>query len=173
MEALKGLIDKLRNIQNECNKNFGVPDMFSSSKFFELLIANELNHIVIGGFSGFRDAKDCEGNQYEYKHYKESSSNHTWTFNDFSDATIENLNSIKAVVFAHIDDSGKIPFMDWCYIVSGKIVSDFLKRATMKIKNTRKMINVSPNQIEKNMSIKKIFFKPNKNGKYTLLIKNR
>ena len=44
--------------------------------------------------------------EYEYKHYKELSSNHSWTFNDFSDTTINKLNSeLISVIFAHIDDS--------------------------------------------------------------------
>ena len=96
------LIDKYRKIQANFMKEFAVDDIFSNSKIYEIVIANELEHILIQGHSGSKDAKDDSGRIYEYKHYKESSSNHTWTFNDFSDATIEGLNSCDYVIFAHI-----------------------------------------------------------------------
>lgn len=166
MTKLVELIEELKTIQKEFKEKFGCPDIISSSKFFEVLIANELNHDMIGGFSGHRDAKDQSGNEYEYKHYKESSSNHTWTFNDFSDATIAKLKSVRAVIFAHFDDSGEIPVFDWCYPVSGKKVSSFLAIATIKIKNNRKMINVSSRQIETIIGIKRLQIKQRNSGKY-------
>ncbi len=166
-DKLEKLIGDLRSIQDEFFEKFGVPDIFSSSKFFEVIIADQTNHSVIAGFSGFRDAKDEKGNEYEYKHYKESSSNHTWTFNDFSDSTIENLNSIKAVVFAHIDDSREIPILDWYYEIPGKSISGFLRKKTIKIKNTRKMINISPSQLETELRTKRTFVKQQKGGKYS------
>ena len=72
-------------------EHYQVDDIYSNSKIYEILIANQFDHRIIPGHSGSRDAKDLNGNEIEYKHYKESSSNHTWTFNDFSDTTIEKL----------------------------------------------------------------------------------
>ncbi len=166
MNQLKDLFLKLKTIQDEFRRKFGVKDIYSNSRYFEILIANELDHNLIPGFSGTRDAKDTKGNEYEYKHYKETSSNHTWTFNDFSDTTIEKLNSVEAVVFSHINDKKKIPVFDWCYIVPGKMMSNFLKERTKKIKNLRKMINVSPKQIEENLKIRKTRINKKSNGKY-------
>lgn len=170
MQNLNYYINELKSIQKEFEKEFNCPDIFSSSKFFEVLVADKLGHIMIGGFSGNRDARDSIGNEYEYKHYKESSSNHTWTFNDFSDATIKKLNTVKSVVFSHLDDSGEIPIFDWCYIVPGKDVAAFLQKATQKITNKRKMINVSARQIEKNLKIQKTIIASSKKGAYCKLI---
>lgn len=165
-EELKKLITELITIQSEFNKKFGVNDIYTNSKFFEILIADSLNHQLIPGHSGSRDARDKLG-EYEYKHYKETSCNHTWTFNDFSDTTIQKLNDIQAVIFVHIDDTKDMPIFDWCYIVPGKIICKYLKEKTVLIKNTRKMINVGPNQIETIIGIKKTLIKPVKNGSYT------
>jgi len=161
------LINKYRNIQSDFLKNFNVDDIFSNSKIYEIIIANELDHILIPGHSGSKDAKDDSGRIYEYKHYKESSSNHTWTFNDFTDSTIEKLNSCDFVIFAHIDDSQYPEKFDWYYQVNGSIVSSYLLNATKKIMNKRKMINVSRNNLESLMNeyIRKI--KNKKNGKYS------
>jgi len=158
--------DKLAQIQAEFLRLFGVNDIFSNSKVYEVLIANELNHKLIKGHSGSRDAIDKNG-EYEYKHFKETSSNHSWTFNDFSDATIDKLNSCQSVIFAHIDDNLFPPKLDWYYKVSGKLMSKYLKEKTLKIKNTRKMINISPNQIEKILNIHKTYINnTNKKGTY-------
>src|SRR3990170_2658762 len=127
------LIEKYRKIQSDFLNEFEVDDIFSNSKIYEIVIANELGHNLIPGHSGSKDAKDDSGRIYEYKHYKETSSNHTWTFNDFSDTTIEKLNSVKAVVFAHINDLCDKPFMDWCFIVPGELISKYLKEKTIKI----------------------------------------
>jgi hypothetical protein len=172
-EDAETILLELNKIQKDFCAKFGVKDIYTNSRFFEMIIANVLNHNLIPGFSGNRDAKDSKNNEYEYKHYKESSSNHTWTFNDFSDSTIKNLNTTEAVVFAHINDIGEgMPFMDWCYIVPGKLISKFLKERTIKIKNTRKMINVSPSQIEKCLEIKRINFEKNVKGKYDYWLNN-
>ncbi|NMB48550.1 hypothetical protein GYA13_03875 [Candidatus Kuenenbacteria bacterium] len=154
---LEMLIKRLKEIQDDFYKTFGVTDIISNSKIFEIIIANDLEHILIPGHSGSRDAKDDDGEEYEYKHYKESSSNHTWTFNDYTDATIEKLGNIKSVIFAHIDDSEVFPRFDWYYDVPGKIISDYLKEKTKPIKNARKMINVSSTQIEDFLDISKIY----------------
>ena len=101
-------IEKLKSVQAEFLEKYNVDDILSNSKIFEILIANELSHILIPGHSGSRDAKDNKDNVYEYKHFKETSSNHSWTFNDFSDTTINKLIDTKSVIFAHIDDTQSI-----------------------------------------------------------------
>lgn len=154
---LEILIKRLKEIQDDFFNVFGVTDIISNSKIFEIIIANDLDHILIPGHSGSRDAKDKQGGEYEYKHYKESSSNHTWTFNDYSDMTIKKLKSTKSVIFAHIDDSAVFPKFDWYYNVSGKIISGYLKEKTKPIKNARKMINVGSKQIETVLGINKIY----------------
>lgn len=159
-------INELKKIQDTFLNRFKVDDIFSNSKIFEITIANELNHTLIPGHSGSSDAKDANGNIFEYKHFKMSSSNHSWTFNDFSDNTIEKLKTIQSVIFAHINDSGNKYILDWWYEVDGKIISSYLKEKTVNIKNTRKMINVSSNQIEKFMNIKKIHNKNISKGTY-------
>jgi hypothetical protein len=62
------LIDEYRSIQDDFLQIFGVNDIFSNSKIYEVLIANKLNHILIPGHSGSKDAKDDEGNEYKHKH---------------------------------------------------------------------------------------------------------
>lgn len=144
------LFEKLRLMEKNFLQKYGVDDIYSNSKIYEVLIANHFNHFLIPGHSGSRDAKDAQGNEIEYKHYKESSSNHTWTFNDFSDETIEKLKSCGYVYFVYVDDvhysfPGQIK---WAYITTGRQISDFLAQATLKITNKRKMINVSARQLE-------------------------
>lgn len=150
------LIQQLKQIQSDFYSAFGVTDIITNSKIFEILIADTLDHVLIPGHSGSRDAKDSAGNEFEYKHYKESSSNHTWTFNDFSNTTIAKLLNTKAVIFAHIQDID-VPFpkFDWHYEVPGRVISNYLAKATRKIKNNRKMINVSFNQIEERLGLTK------------------
>ena len=170
-EELEDLISELIKIQEEFYKKFKVKDIYTNSKFFEILVADSLNHQLIPGHSGSRDAKDEKG-EYEYKHFKETSCNHTWTFNDFSDNTIAKLNEIEAVIFVHINDTGDVPIFDWYYSVPGRIISDYLKEKTVAIKNTRKMINVGPTQIEKWMKIKKTIVPKNIKGIYSKDLKN-
>lgn len=148
-EKVYPLINKLKDIQHIFLKEYGVNDIFSNSKFYEIIIANQLNHTPIPGHSGSRDAKNPTTNEeFEYKHYKETSSNHSWTFNDYTDNTIEHLKTC-TVVFAHINDKDfKYPgLMDWFYEIPGVEISNYLREATKKIENTRKMINVSPSQL--------------------------
>jgi len=171
---IKSLILELKKIQDEFSKKFGVKDIYSNSKVFEILIANELEHTLIPGHSGSRDARDEEG-EYEYKHFKETSSNHSWTFNDYSNTVIKKLKNVKAVIFAHIDDTKGMPRFDWYYFVQGDVCSrylkfrtlDLLKRMPKGIPNKRKMINFSPIQLERDLKVKKISVeKININGKY-------
>lgn len=145
------LIDELKEIQYIFLEKYGVNDIFSNSKFYEIIVANQLNHTPIPGHSGSRDAKNPITNEeFEYKHYKETSSNHSWTFNDYTYNTIEHLKTC-TVIFAHINDKDfKYPgLMDWFYEIQGKDISNYLKDAIQKIKNTRKMINVSPSQLNR------------------------
>ncbi|KKS38957.1 MAG: hypothetical protein A3G49_04410 [Candidatus Sungbacteria bacterium RIFCSPLOWO2_12_FULL_41_11] len=165
------LINQLKQLQSDFHATFGVTDIITNSKIFEILIANSLDHILIPGHSGSRDAKDATGKEFEYKHYKESSSNHSWTFNDFSDTTITKLANTKAVIFAHIQDADlPFPKFDWYYEVSGRVISDYLAKATRKIKNNRKMINVSPKQIEERMGLTKQIVS-HSSGRYSSWIK--
>lgn len=112
-----------------------------------MLIANQLGHQIINGHAYSLDAKDEGGNYYEYKHYKKSSSNHTWTFNDYSTLTIKRLYCIKAVYFVVINDKYVIPEIEKIYIVPDGAVAEYLKAKILSIENHRKMINISFNQI--------------------------
>lgn len=150
--GIRRLLVELQHVQDRFATEFGVTDIFSNSKIFEILIADHLGLTLIPGHSGSRDAKDSAGNEIEIKHFKETSSNHSWTFNDFSDNTIEKLRTrVASVVFAHVDDLAEIPVVDWYYQVPGKDVSQYLKSATKAIANMRKMINISARQIETKM----------------------
>jgi hypothetical protein len=161
------LSNELLALQKYFYTQYGVDDIFSNSKIFEILTADNLGHILIPGHSGSRDARDSTGGEIEYKHFKETSSNHSWTFNDFSDTTIEKLNDTKAVLFTHIDDTEGFYKFDWYYEVKGHVMAQYLADATLSIKNTRKMINVSPNQLENRLGVSKIFTKTVLNGRYT------
>src|SRR3989338_8400471 len=63
---LEGLINELRDIQFDFLNKFGVADIISNSKIFEVVIANDLGHDLIPGHSGSRDAKNERGGEYEY-----------------------------------------------------------------------------------------------------------
>ena len=162
LESMKYLL----RIQKDFKKNFGVDDIFSNSKVFEVVIANRLDHILIPGHSGSRDVTDKNGIAYEYKHYKESSSNHSWTFNDYSEAVFEKMEKDNyGIIFAHMDDTNgtprkkfneskpekiKYPELDWYYDIPGILMSEYLREATKRKVNARKMINVSRRQIKLN-----------------------
>ncbi|MBI2035735.1 MAG: hypothetical protein HYT12_03580 [Candidatus Liptonbacteria bacterium] len=164
--SINDFIEQLKQIQFDFYKTFGVTDIITNSKIFEVLIADALDHTLIPGHSGSRDAKNSAGGEFEYKHYKESSSNHSWTFNDFSNTTITKLSNAEAVIFAHIQDVNvSFPKFDWYYEVPGQVMSDYLAQATKKIRNSRKMINVSSRQIENNLNLTRQTIK-NYNGHY-------
>jgi hypothetical protein len=169
LERIEYLFDELRKIQTFFYTNFQVDDIYSNSKIYEFIMANRFNHKAIPGHSGSRDALDEHGNEIEYKHFKESSSNHTWTFNDFSDTTIEKLKTTPYVYFVYVDDVN-FPYpgqVKWSYIARGTEISKFLSVATTSITNKRKMINVSVRNLE-SIGIKRTihtFFDP-KNGFY-------
>ena len=166
LEHINLLIEKLRSTQNFFLKEYEVEDIFSNSKFYEIIIANQLNHIPIPGHSGSRDAIDEYKSLYEYKHFKKTSSNHTWTFNDFSDNLISHMHKYK-FIFSHINDLNYAypGIMDWYYEVPGKIIQEYLEGATQKIRNKRKMINVSPSQLER-LGLSKIYPDINKISNY-------
>lgn len=162
------IFEEMRSIQQHFLKHHGVDDIWSNSKVFEVLIANTLDHSMIPGHSGSLDAVDDDGNEYEYKHFKESSSNHSWTFNDYSDTTIAKLRDrTHAVVFCHVDDTGTPPAMDWAYTLPGEVVGDYLAQHTVGMKNARRMINISALQIESRTGYQKEYFdRPLSDGPY-------
>lgn len=171
---LKELIEVFKKTLDTFSEKHGVHDLLTNSKFYEIVIANELNHDLIPGHSGSKDAKNELG-EFEYKHFKESSSNHSWTFNDYSDTTISSLKKIQSAIFAHIDDNQSPPVFDWYIEVDGETCSDYLDMRTKKLLsekpkgkvNARKMINLSPIQLEKHLGLKKIKVPTiNKDGKY-------
>ncbi len=162
------LAKELSIIQKYFLTQYGIDDIFSNSKIFEIIIADSLGHQLIPGHSGSRDAKDKFGDEFEYKHYKETSSNHSWTFNDFSNTTIDKLNGIKSILFTHISDVTGIYEFDWYYEVEGSDMANYLNQAILSIKNTRKMINISPRQLETRLGISKSYVKKQTvNGIYT------
>ena len=159
------IIDELKSIQKEFFVKYGVNDIYSNSKIYEIIIADLLGHDLIPGHAGSRDAK-MGNHEFEYKHFKESSSNHSWTFNDYSDSTISKMNDQSLdLVFAHVNDRQFPPQVDWFYQVSGPVMSSYMSNFTKHIKNSRKMINVSANQIETRIGITKIACEEGK-GKY-------
>ncbi len=163
--SYSAIIAKLKLIQESFSTNHGVDDIYSNSKIYEIMIADLLGHDLIPGHAGTRDAKTLV-NEYEYKHFKKSSSNHSWTFNDYSDTTIQKMNDSKLeLIFAHVNDQTFPPQVDWFYKVNGPTMSDYMSKHTQAITNKRKMINVSALQIEQRLGINKLKPKPQK-GKY-------
>ena len=171
-EKLNQLLAEMRSIQKAFEEHHQVNDIWSNSKIYEVLIANTLNHNMIPGHSGSLDARDELGREYEYKHFKETSSNHSWTFNDYSDETIRKLNTaVHEVVFSHIQDNTQPPNFDWAFRVSGPVVASYLEQYTNGMQNARRMINVSANQIESRLGIQRITLSNLKNtGPYASLL---
>jgi len=171
-------IKNMANAQKEIYRVYGVNDIFTSSKVYEILIASALGHDLVPGQSGTADATDPKTHtkQYEYKHYKELSSNHSWTYNDFSDSVMEKIHTnIDSVFYCHIDDRAFPPALDWYFELTGQETAKYLRAKTPAIMNHRKMINISQNQISEFFSdsrhIKKIQIPRTKtqmfNGKYS------
>lgn len=148
---LKQLINRLK-ILTDYFFNNGVEDIYTNSKIYEVLIAEQFGHQIINGHAYTPDAKDSAGEFYEYKHYKLTSSNHTWTFNDFTDKTIEKLYYVKEVYFTVINDAYTIPHIEQIIVVPGEEVARYMEEKTRHIHNLRRMINISPRQIMSNMS---------------------
>ena len=150
------LIQRLKELSDIFEER-GISDIYTNSKIYEVLMAEQWGHVLINGHAHTPDAMDYDQKYYEYKHYKTSSSNHTWTFNDISGATIKNLNLIEKVLFAVIDDSNIVPRIDRIYSVSGAEVAEYLKRNIVYIENDRDMMNISPRQIIENMKYNIIY----------------
>lgn len=148
---LRELINRLKVLADYFFSN-GIVDIYTNSKIYEVLIAEQFGHQIINGHANTPDARDREGEFYEYKHYKVSSSNHTWTFNDFTNRTIEKLYYVKEVYFTVINDEYAIPHIEKIYIVPGEEVARYIEEKTRHIFNLRRMINISPMQITSNMS---------------------
>lgn len=156
--------ETLLTIQGGFKEKYQVDDIFGNSKVFEIVIANRLNHTLIPGHSGSRDCKDAKGNIFEYKHYKESSSNHSWTFNDYSQTIFDKMREENyKIIYAHMNDTNglsrnafkeekpniiQFAELDWYYEIPGILMANYLEEKTQKISNARKMINVSCNQLE-------------------------
>lgn len=148
---LRQLINRLKVLADYFLSN-GIDDVYTNSKIYEVLIAEQFGHQIINGHANTPDARDGNGEFYEYKHYKVSSSNHTWTFNDFTDRTIEKLYYVKEVYFTVINDEYTIPHIEKIYVVPGEEVARYMEEKTQHIFNLRRMINISPMQIVSNMS---------------------
>lgn len=154
---MRRLIKKLKTL-SDYFYGIGIQDIYTNSKIYEVLISEQFEHQIINGHAYTPDAKDDYGNFYEYKHYKESSSNHSWTFNDFTDKTIDKLYNIKDVYFTVINDESVIPQVEKIYIVSGRAVAKYMENNTQDILNKRKMLNIRISQIIQNMPYKLIEF---------------
>lgn len=150
---LEKKLKKLKKLSDSFYAN-GIEDIYTNSKIYEVFIAEQLGHQIINGHAHTLDATDRNGDACEYKHYKKSSSNHTWTFNDYTDETIRRLKKVKSVYFVVINDKPVIPEIEKIYIVSGKEVAEYLTEKRLSIKNHRKMMNVSRRKIVDNMSYK-------------------
>lgn len=156
--VINAIFRELKNIQEEFGALTKEYNIYSSSKIYEIIIANILDHKILAGAHG-ADAYDDFQNYYEYKHYKESSSNHTWTFNDYTDKTLSALKS-RTVIFAHINDidsANPLKYMDWYYEVGGNAIAEYISNWSKKSGNKRKMINISVSQLESDCNAKKIF----------------
>lgn len=153
--VLKDMLNQLKYL-SDCFVKNGIYDIYTNSKIFEVLIAEQFGHKLVNGHANTPDARDELGNFYEYKHFKMSSSNHTWTFNDYSVQTIQKLQKIKTVYFTVIDDSYVIPQITEAYCVSGQDVAHYLLMNIPYIVNKRRMINISVSQIISQMYYKKI-----------------
>ena len=76
--------------------------ILTSNKFWEVVVAEKLNHKVNseqGGREGAHDASDENGSWYEYKVGISTS----WNFQDISDAVLNKYEELNAVVCAQVD----------------------------------------------------------------------
>lgn len=144
----------------------GEYDIYTNSKVYEIVIANYLDYNTIKGHSKSFDAEK-DGNFAEIKHYKKSSKNHTWTFNDYSNETLAHLET-EDVFFCFIDDESEdlANSFKWFYKVSGLDVADYIRTKSEHLTNTRSMINISPKQVETFLHGKKALCCPVYSGKY-------
>ena len=63
-KKIEKVLSGFREIQKHFAMKYDAEDIISGSKFYEIIIANELNHDIIPGQSGTKDAKDEKG-EYE------------------------------------------------------------------------------------------------------------
>ena len=66
---LEELFAEMREIQQRFLKIYGVNDIWSNSKIYEVLQANTLGHKLIPGHSGSLDACDDLGNEFETRFF--------------------------------------------------------------------------------------------------------
>lgn len=148
---------ELKSIQESFGNLTGEYNIYSNSKIYEIIIANMFGHNIVKGAHG-ADAHSYN-NYFEYKHYKESSSNHSWTFNDYTQETLEKLKS-KTVLFVHINDvkyNNPFEYIDWYYEVRGDIISDYISDWAKSSGNQRQMVNISALQLERNLGAVRIY----------------
>jgi hypothetical protein len=89
--SVKGLEDSL-NLKN----------LLTSSKLWELIVAEKLGHSVNseqGGRAGAHDAHDNQGRWYEYKINQSIG----WSFQDISDAVLRKYVNLEAFILAVVD----------------------------------------------------------------------
>lgn len=147
MQTIDDFFENLKQLQEDFGKITGEYNIYTNSKFYEILIANQFNHTITNGAHG-PDAT-IQNIKAEYKHYKESSSNHSWAFNDYSDNILNRLKDT-TVYFVHVNDKlhkDPFKFIDWYYVIDGHLVSQYIKEVSATSVNTRKMINIRRKQL--------------------------
>jgi hypothetical protein len=80
----------------------GLKNLLTSSKLWELVVAERLGHFVNseqGGRAGAHDAYDAEGRPYEYKVDQSVG----WSFQDISDSVLEKYLNLEAFILAVVD----------------------------------------------------------------------
>jgi hypothetical protein len=80
----------------------GLKNLLTSSKLWELVVAEKLGHFVNseqGGRAGAHDAQDSQGRWYEYK----VDNSIGWSFQDISDAVLRKYTGLEAFILAVVD----------------------------------------------------------------------
>ena len=166
------LFERLKKIADNFGDITGEYDIYTNSKVYEIVIANYFNFNLIKGHSKSYDAEK-DNHFVELKHYKKSSKNHTWTFNDYSDKTLANLET-EDVYFCFINDDGDdlANTIKWYYKVSGVDVANYIRAKSVRLTNNRSMINISPKQLETYFNAEKSLCCPVYSGKYMKYLKD-
>ena len=120
-----GLYDRwiieLEEITRKIEELTGTPNILTSNKIWEVLIAAELGHSVNpeqGGRAGAHDAFDDQGKTYEYK----ISKNPSWNFQDISDNVLRKYLSNESIILALVD-KGQIRVENIYSALPKKVVS--------------------------------------------------
>lgn len=166
-QVIYPLFERLKKIANDYGNSTDEYDIYTNSKVYEIVIANYFNLNLIKGHSKSYDAEK-DGHFMELKHYKKSSKNHTWTFNDYTDKTLANLET-EDVYFCFINDENSDDLANtikWYYKVSGVDIANYIRAKSAQLKNNRSMINISPKQLETYFCAKKTLCVPVYSGKY-------